>query len=189
MWYNESKIRVKEKMTIPTTTPPGADSAYQPTPSQRARESSLRRFNLIFVYIPTAVLGLVVLGLIVFMIWVALTSSPEDQVISLFSGVANIFLISCVILPAMLLCALGPAMVGFLIYRANERRKLPPPEKQSKLQKFLWKIDSLVETIQHRLRNSYLDQAANPLIKGHAIVAALRTIVDNIRKLYSRLKG
>ncbi len=168
-------------MTIPTIPSTSTKTAYEPTPNQLAREASRKRFNWIFVYIPTAVLGLIVLGMTIFMIWAALTSSPEDRIFSQLSGIADIILISCVILPAMLMCAIGPALAGLLIYRTTERRKLPPEERRSKLQNFLWRIDNLIEKIQVALRDSYLDKATRPLIKGHASVAALKALVNSIR--------
>ncbi len=175
-------------MTTPTTTT-NTKSVYQPNPSQLARENALKRFNRIFVFVPVTLLGLIVLGLVIFMIWAALTSSPEDHLFSLLSGTADIILITCVILPAMLLCTVGPALAGFLIYRTAERRKLPPEEKRSKLQTLLWRIDSLIEKIQARLHDSYLDKAARPIIKGHAITAALRNINNIILRMLGRRKG
>ncbi len=176
-------------MTIPTTTTPDSQTPYEPSPSQLAREAALKRFNWMFVYVPVTILGLIVLGLVIFMIWAAVTNSPEDHLFSLLSGTADIILISCAILPAMLVCAIGPALAGLLIYRTNERRKLTPEERRSKLQVLLWRVDQLITKIQTRLRDSYLDQVVRPVIKGHALAAALRTIADNIRKLLGRNKG
>lgn len=176
-------------MTVPTTTPPTPKPAFKPTPDQLARESSRKRFNWLFVYIPAILLVLIVLGLVVTMIWAVLTTSPEDHLFGFVSGVADIVLITFVILPAMLLCTIGPALAGFMIYRANEKRQLTAEERRGKLQRLLWRFDQLVMTAQTQLRDSYLDQAARPLIKGHALAAALRNLSAQIRRFLTRTKG
>ncbi|MCA9936017.1 MAG: hypothetical protein H6662_10010 [Ardenticatenaceae bacterium] len=176
-------------MTLPTPTIPEQKPAYEPTSSQLERESSLNRFNWMFVYIPVILAGLIVMGIVFWMIWAALTASQEDHVLSLLSGLADITLIFFVILPSMLLCAVGPALLALIASRTSKRMKLEPAQRRSKLQVLLWRLDKLVETVQTRLRDSYLDSAAKPVIKGHAISAALRATAVSLSKLFRSKKG
>ena len=89
----------------------------------------------------------------------------------------------------MLLCAVGPALLGFIVFRAGKRRKLEIEQRRSKLQVLLWRIDGLIDTIQGKLRDTYLDLAAKPVIKGHALAAALRATADFLSKLFRSTKG
>lgn len=173
-------------MSLQPSTPPNTKPAYAPTPEQLTRANALNRFNWMYLYVPVTLLGLTVLTLTVLMLYTVFSRSPEDPSYSFFSGLADLILIFYVILPSMLLCAIGPAAAGFLIYRATERRKLPPAERRSKIQTLLWRVDSLINQIQARLRDSYLDQAVRPLIKAHALTAALQSLAQFIRNLLRR---
>ncbi len=173
-------------MSLQSPLPPGTKPASNPTPEQLTRANALNRFNWMYLYVPVALLGLTVLVLVILMLYAVFTRSPEDPSYSLFSGLADLILIFYVILPSMLLCAIGPAAAGFLIYRANERRKLPPEARRSKLQTLFWRVDALISQAGTQLRDSYLDQAVRPLIRAYALTAALQSLVQFVRNLLRR---
>lgn len=176
-------------MTTPDKTNSETHATYQPLTAQLQRAESLNRFNFWAVSVPVVLLLLLVVALMILMVWQALSSSPEEPIYSLLSGLADLILIFLVILPAMLLCAVGPAAAGFIIHRAVKRRQLKPEERRSKLQLLLWRIDRLLVKTYQRLRDSYLDRAARPIIKSYARWAYAKAVIEYIRQFFRRAKG
>lgn len=174
-------------MTAQNSAYPGDKPPYEPTLEQQARENALRRFNRLTVYLPLTLVALIVLALFVLMLVRVVTHSPESQAYHFLSGLADLILIFT-LMPMLLLCAVGPALFGFLLYRANQRRSLPPAERRGKLQTLFWRLDQMLDTVQAALRDRYLEKAARPLVTGHAYAAAVQAVWHYLRKTFNRSK-
>lgn len=169
-------------MTI-TPTPSEPSTTYQPTPEQEERAAALRRFNRLFVYAPLGLVALIVLTLVVLMFWTRFAPDVDGRETAEFlSGLVDIIVIFT-LAPMLLLCAVGPALAGFLIYRANQRRQLPPPQRRSRLQTLLWRLERGLVKVQTKLRDEWLRQGAEPVIRGHAIMAYVKAVFNYIQRI------
>lgn len=174
-------------MTARDSAYSGNKPSFEPTPAQQARDVSLRRFNRLTIYLPLGAAGCAALVLLGIMLWQVFATTPESQTYRFFSGLADLILILS-LFPLLLLCAIGPALFGYLVYAANTKRKLEPAQRRCKLQTALWRLDAVLGTAQSALRDRYLEQAARPLISGHAYLAALKAVVRHVRNALSHSK-
>jgi hypothetical protein len=167
-------------MSAPESALQGSRPTYKATPEQQVRERTLRRFNRLVVSVPLAILVVAVAALTGYLLWTVFTHSPESQAYRFLSGLADLILI-LTILPMLLVCAVGPALLGYMIYAGVNRRKLKPGQRRSKLQILFWRVDRFIDTVQARLSGRYLTGIARPLIAGHATVAAVRRLLQLLR--------
>lgn len=171
-------------MTTPTSATPAPKPAYKPTAEQLARAAKLRRFNRLAIYTPLILAAIVVIGLVVLMVWQVVVTSPEAHLYDFLSGVADLILIINIV-PMMLLCAIGPALFLLLANSANKRRQLAPELRRNKVQVLLWRVDRLLDTVQVKLRDIYLERVARPIVRGHAFGAAVRALATYLQRLVS----
>ncbi len=169
--------------------PETSDTAvpYQPNPAQEARAAGLRRFNRLFVYIPVAVAGLIVAGLVGLMLWQALSPDQADgrqadmrQLISALTDIIIIF----TILPLMLLCAIVPSLtVGLFFYRRQKNSQ--NPREYGRLQILFWRIENILDKIQHKI-NEISPRLTRPLIQANARFSYLEKLIQQLRNLFNR---
>jgi predicted PurR-regulated permease PerM len=162
---------------------------YLPTPEQSERAGALRRFNWLAVYAPLIVAGLIVIVLVALLLWGALSPTMTRTDTRAFaSGLADIVLILAM-LPLLLLCLIGPLLAGGLGYLAYQRRQqalTPGTIWPNSLHTLLWRLDRLLDSVQSKLRMSYLPKVANPLISTHARAAYIREWGRQLKKLLNR---
>jgi len=161
-------------------------SPYEPTPEQLEREQALHRFNRLFVYVPLILAGVVVLALVLWMLWRVFTVTSDNQAkfYGSLSGLADLILIFFNIIPMMLLCAIGPALFGYLVRNAVKKNKLPLEERRGKLQPLLWRVDKAIAKIQSSLQDTQLQKVAKPVIQGHALAAAIQAMARSIQRIF-----
>jgi hypothetical protein len=164
-----------------STTLPAPLQPTQPQPigkpAQLDRDAALRRFNLFFVYLPVAILLIVVLLLMGFLAWLTIGGGGDETSRSTVSGVADLFTILFV-LPITLLCAILPlGFTGLLIYG---RRQQWAPLRW--LQRTLWKAEDTVVAV--RLKTEAITpKVARPIISLHAIVAYIKTFLTYLKRI------
>ena len=147
------------------------------TPAQQDRAAALRRFNLFFVYLPVAILLLLVLILMGFLVWLTVGGGGDETTRSTVSGVADIFTIFF-ILPITLLCAIVPVgVIGLIIYG---RREEWAPLRW--LQRTLWKAEDTVVKV-NVMTNEIVPKVARPVISLHAIVAYIKSFLTHLKRI------
>lgn len=164
-----------------------ANVAIQPTVEQKERLNRLKRFNWLFVYLPMLIFVLIIAALIGVMVWGVF--SPQNETHLLFlSGLADLILIM-ILLPTLLLCALGPAALGGLIYFWNTGRKTRKeallPVEGLWLQRQLWRLEGLIDKGQSQL-NIWLPRIVQPVIQVNGWLAYVQQWLMRIRKMITR---
>ena len=145
-------------MTTSYSNPP-QEIGYQPTPAQQARAAALRRFNLWAVYIPLGVITALILTLVVALIVLAVIQ-PRWRPMA--SAVADLLLILA-IGPALLFTVVIPGAVGYVVIDGRRKGRTP----LASLRTLLWRLDTLISTIQHRV-GSVIDRIAPPTARLRA---------------------
>lgn len=167
-----------------------AQPSYGPVPTadQIARKAARKRFNRLYVYLPLGIIALVWLLLIVGLIWLTVAGrwfhvdTSQEYYRSLVSGVADAFLV-LMLLPFMIVCAVPPvAAIGFVVWR--HRRQKAQPDSYGKLPLF-WRLDNVVTRVRSAAAAS-TPKLANPVITVHSTASYLRTLLQEIRKTFSR---
>lgn len=164
-----------------TTTLPAPIQPTQPpvigTPIQQDRAAALRRFNLFFVYLPVALVLLLVLLLMGFLSWLTIGGGGDEATRSTVSGVADILTI-LFILPLTLMCAIVPlGAVGLVIY--GRRQKWAPLRR---LQRTLWKAEDAVVKVNVKA-NEVAPKVARPVISMHAIMAYIERFLSHLKRM------
>ena len=162
---------------------------YQPTERQLARAAALRRFNWFFIYAPLILGAVIVLLLFGWMMWQSFAPQQMEWTRTFYSGVADIVLIF-VMLPMMLICAIGPlALIGLGAFYYNRRQEqknaTEPAPPVGKLQLLLWKVDAFLDTIGQK-SSELLPKVARPVIQFNAVLAYIESWFKQIRALFSR---
>jgi hypothetical protein len=158
-----------------------ANTGVEPTAVQEARVASLNRFNWYFVYAPILVLLLAVFILTGLLMWGAL--SPNISGTRAFiSGVANIIVILAAI-PMSLMCLVPSlAAVGLMLYR---RQKQKEGVKYGRLHRLFWRIETILDIVQAKTEAN-LPKVGQPIIRLHAILAFITTLLHHIASLFRR---
>lgn len=162
------------------TTPEKPESQqYQPLPDQLERAAALQRFNRLYIYIPLGVFSLAGLALVVLMLWGVLSPNVVGTR-EFVSGLADLVVIMTV-LPLLLLCALVPAAaIGLVVYRRQQ-----PKREHGRFHTLLWRLDALVTKVQDTVSTT-TPKAAAPVIKGHAWMAYIQTLLKSVKKQFTR---
>jgi cytochrome c oxidase assembly factor CtaG len=161
------------------TTTIETKAEYLPTAVQLDRETALRRFNRLFVFLPiiiAAVIALIVVGLL---FWVTLIR-PEESSRQTVSGIASAVIILAS-LPLTILCALPTLLFIALVYQGRQKKTAP----LKRVQTIFWRIDSLVLKIQNAV-NQTMPRLAGVVIKAHAAVAYVRNLLNQLINLLKR---
>jgi hypothetical protein len=166
---------------MPETEVVKTNAGVEPTAVQKARITSLQRFNWYFVYTPILVLLLIVLTLTGLLTLGAL--SPKIIGTRPFiSCVADIIII-LTILPMSLLCLVLPlAMVGFMVYRRGKKKD---GTQYGRLHRLFWRIERLLDIVQAKTE-AILPKVGQPIIRLNALLAYITTLLDHIMRLFRR---
>lgn len=163
-------------MTTPEQSEP---QLYQPSPEQLERAAALQRFNRLYVYIPLAVFSLAAVALVTLMLW-GVFSPNVVGTREFVSGLADLVVIMTV-MPLLLLCLIGPAAaVGLVVYRRQQ-----PKREHGRFHILLWRLDALVTKAQDAI-SATTPKAAAPVIKGYAWMAFMQTLLENVKKQFTR---
>lgn len=157
---------------------------YRASAEQLQRAAALRRFNWLYVYTPVIVLSLVALTLVILLLWGVL--SPNIEGTNAFvSGLADVVII-LFSLPLMLLCAIGPAaLVGMIVLDVRRRRDPQAVPILDRLQRLLWRLDSLAGSVLLKTRE-LSHKAAELVIRAHTRIAYLKTLFNRIKRVFIR---
>ncbi len=157
---------------------------FEPTSIQLDREKALKRFNMLYVYLPIALGTLIVLGVMGFLVWITFGERAESTLTAV-SGLADLILI-LILLPIVLIGLLGPIALGGLIYWLYQQRKKkaehPQDEHGILIQKYTWQIEQRSDTLLAKLQD-ILSKIAPPIIQ---INARLESIERAIQKLWNK---
>ena len=121
-------------MTTPTPLPAPEDNVDEEpiiTPSsgvlareraQNERRRQLKRFNLLYIYLPLTMLVVFLITMVVLLGWVSLSEgganiSGREQA----SGVADFMVITLCLVPMSLLCLVFPGAGGYLLYLRRKK--------------------------------------------------------------------
>ena len=166
----------KYGMTTPEQPEP---QLYQPSPEQLERTAALQQFNRLYIYLPLAIFSLAGLALVVLMLWGALSPNVVGTR-EFVSGLADLVVIMTV-MPLLLLCAIVPAAaIGLVVYRRQQ-----PKREHGRFHSLLWRLDSLVVKVQNAVSTT-MPKVATPVIKGHAWMAYVQTLLKDVKKPFTR---
>lgn len=149
-------------------------------PAQLDRAAALRRFNLFFVYLPAALVILLVVVVMAVLAWLTVGRGGDESTSTVVSGVADIFTIMF-ILPTTLLCAIVPlGAVGLFVY--GRQQKWAPFQR---LQRIFWKAEDTVIQV-HNKTEEISPKVARPVIWLHAVVAYIKTFLTEVKHILTR---
>ena len=162
-------------------TPP--PTVVTPTPEQLERLEKRKRFRNRYIYAPTVVVTLLWLVVVAALLWLIGGAENEFEYRQILSGIADAIAI-LFLLPTVLLCAVPPlAVVGFYMYRRQQKRELPANVEQLPL---MWRIENIITRVKVRLETTVLPAIASPVITAYAVAAFMGTLFIEIRKMISR---
>lgn len=158
-----------------------------PTAVQLERAKALKRFNRWVIYLPLGLLGTAVLGLLVYLLIVAIWPPYADTRLFL-SGIADIILILAM-LPMVLIFALVlVGIIGGAVYWQRSRKEEGDPSLQKRygrLRLLLWKGDQKLSGL-YRQVDQLMPKAAGPIIRFNAFMAYLTTWLSQLTKQIKR---
>jgi hypothetical protein len=164
-------------METPELSPPSEE--YQPTSKQLRRDTAMRRFNRLFLYLPIAIVsGLVALTILILFIYV-LSSDPQDYVIGLSAIADSVVII--ILIGLMLPMGLFIAVVAAAFYGGRKAGMAPLRQTQ----RLFWRLDVLAGRIQRGVFNT-VPRLADPFIIVHGRVAFWRVFFRSIKRMFNR---
>ncbi|GJM39948.1 MAG: hypothetical protein DHS20C20_02300 [Ardenticatenaceae bacterium] len=157
----------------PSTTQ--ADT-FEPTAVQLQRAQDLKRFNRLAIYLPLGLLAAAAVGLLIYLLIVAIWPPFEDTRLFL-SGVADIILI-LFLLPLLLIFGLVVAgLIGGGIYWQQSKKEDGEPSLQKKYGRFrllLWKLDQRLSGVYQQL-DQLMPKLAQPIIRFNETMNYINT--------------
>ena len=150
----------------PPNWPAESGAVFVPTAVQLARANELKRFNRWVVYVPLGVLATAVLGLLVYLLILAIWPPYEDTRLFL-SGIADIILILFLLPFVLLFGLLVLGLLGGGLYWRQSRNKTGErslQEKYGRLRLLLWKLDQKLSKV-YRQADKVMPMLANPVIQ------------------------
>lgn len=155
------------------------EQSYEPTARQAERAAALRRFNLLFVYLPIGLLMAAVLAIVVFLLIVAI-SPPGAEALPMISGLADAAL-TIALLPVLVVGAVLLALIVYGFVKSRQRGVAPIRQTQ----RLLWRLDNVVGQV--RLRTSEVaPKVARPFISVQSVYAYIRALTQQITRLFRR---
>jgi hypothetical protein len=183
---NKPSIYTTGKNEPPPNWLPESRNVFAPTAVQLERVNKLKRFNLWAIYVPLGVLTTAVLGLLIYLLILAIWPPFEDTHLFI-SGIADIILI-LFMLPVVLI--LGLLLVGILgggIYWRKSRKDNGDSSLQKKygrLRLLLWKLDQKLGLF-YQQADRLMPRLAGPVIRFNAFTAYINTwLAQLINQLY-----
>lgn len=153
------------------------DTPFEPTAEQVQRAAALRRFNLLFVYIPFGLVGAAVLGLLVLMLIKAINQSDADA-LRLISGIADVALIIAV-LPMLVV---GAAIVAGLGFALSKGKKSAPI---GKTQRLLWRLDNQIGRLRVQIQSTS-GVVVRPFQSVNGAITYVVVLMDRLIKMVKR---
>ena len=141
---------------------------------QKERQRQLNRFNRLTIYLPLALMAIIILALVGLMLWRTLDSGQDNMADwRLFSSASADLIIILTILPLILLSAIFPALAaGWIWYTWGNRY---PVEKW--LQGYMRKADSLIVNSSGKI-DGVAKKAADASITYRASTTKIGRIVE-----------
>lgn len=174
MWYNLGRYKLMEAQEVTQS-----EHDYEPTVEQAQRAASLRRFNILFVYAPIALVSVISLALIIFMLIVAVRP-PSVEALIFISGLADAALIIATV-PALVV---GAAVLGIIAFGYSQARQSgAAPIRQT--QRLLWRMDNIVGRLRARTDKT-ADDIAQPFISVNGLVTYIKVLITQLAKLIRR---
>jgi len=152
---------------------------YEPSAEQTERAAKLRRFNLLYVYLPIGLISAVTIVTVAILLIVAIVQPSVESLLWL-SGLADIALVIAM-LPIIVIGAVIIALIGYTFTQA--RRREMAPIRQS--QRLLWRMDNVVGRLRVRT-DDVAAVIAQPFFKVHGAMAYVRTLATQIIGMVKR---
>jgi uncharacterized integral membrane protein len=155
------------------------EQSYEPTQEQAERAATLRRFNMLFVYGPIGLIAGIALGLVIFLLIVAL-NPPSDDALQFISGLADVALVIA-LLPLLIV---GAALLGLIAYGyVRARQQGMAPIRQT--QRLLWRMDNVAGRLRGRTKE-IASIVARPFISANSLVAYVKALMNQVLRLLKR---
>lgn len=155
------------------------ETPYEPTTEQSERAAKLRRFNLLFIYVPIGLVAAIVIALIVIIVIMAI-NPPDDDTRLFLSGLADAAL-SLALLPILIVNAALLALAGYAFGRARKSGTAPV----SATQRLLWRMDALVGRLRVRTEAT-AGMVAQPFLSINGAVAYLKMLITQLVRMVKR---
>lgn len=152
---------------------------FEPTDSHLERAAKIRRFNLLYVYIPIAA-GSVIIILAVLSLLYLTFASPSPKTRVTISAVADA-VITLWTIPAMLLCAVVPTL--WLIAALQLRQRDASPVRGTQF--LFWRVGYLV-ALGSRVVVDLAAKIRRPFIQVNARAAYVSTLGERLLALFKR---
>lgn len=162
-------------------------TSFLPTAVQKQRVNDLKRFNRLMVYLPLGLITAALLGLLVYLLIIAIWPPYEDTRLFL-SGIADIILILFFLPVALILGLLLVGILGGAIYWQRSRPeeyKTSMQGKYGRVRVLLWKVDQKLSTLYRQI-DKFLPKLVNPVIRFNVFTAYLTTWLNQLRKQLNR---
>jgi hypothetical protein len=174
MWYNPTGSQPMEMQEIVHEEIP-----YEPTTEQVRRTAELRRFNVLFVYLPIGFISAVVVALVAILFVVAI-NPPSLEALLFISGLADVALMIA-ILPMLLIGAIILALIGYAYTQGRQAGMAPIRQTQ----RLLWRMDNLAGRIRVRTEETTAS-ARQPFIAVNGAVTYVRVLVTQLLRIVKR---
>ena len=149
---------------------------FEPSPEQLARVAGLKKFNFWSTYLPLGLSGALVVGLVFFMLYLAIFPPYEDTR-PFLSGLADSVLI-LTLLPLVLICGLLQAALigGIVASRQNRKAKIETERvlQYGRLRVLLWRLEKLLGQVIQQL-NPILDNIARAVMRLNEVITLYTT--------------
>ncbi|MGD8583934.1 MAG: hypothetical protein PVH65_02980 [Chloroflexota bacterium] len=155
------------------------ETPFEPTSEQTQRAAKLRRFNLLFVYVPVGLVTVIVIALVVVMLIVAINPANEDARLFL-SGLADAAL-ALALLPILMVGALLVGLAGYTLSQSRKKGVAPV----IRTQRLLWRVDALVSRLRTGAERT-AGMVAEPFLTVNGAVAYIRMLITQLVKIIKR---
>jgi hypothetical protein len=160
---------------------------FTPTAVQLERANALKRFNRWVIYVPLGLLATAVLGLLIYLLILAIWPPYADTRLFL-SGIADIVLILFMLPVVLIFGLLLAGIFGGLFYWQQSRKEEGEPSLQrryGRLRLLLWKGDQKLGILFRHI-DQLLPKVADPVIRFNAFMAYLNTWMSQLPKQFKR---
>lgn len=173
-------------MTTATETIP-----IQPNPQQLARQKALRRFNLLYVYLPLGFVFVLWVSAILGLLWLAIAgewfamNTNQESMRQTMSGAAD-FIAIVAMAPWLIICALPTILpIALVINRRQKANEQAKQTKEAKLPIF-WRIENQLTNVSGKIE-PLLPKIAQPVITLNAGIAFIETMIRKLLNLPTEL--
>jgi hypothetical protein len=152
---------------------------FSPTEEQLERESALKRFNRLYIYLPLGIVVLTSIFLLVLML-VGIFAPGLVGAEAFLSALADTILVLWMI-PMMVLMAIVPiAYAAYLVNRRQRRNMLPPDSpllRHSRVEMAMWQAQNILDKVSKKT-DSVSEKIAQPLISINVLLAYVFAWLD-----------